>query len=220
FIDSPIGFFKAFAFGSETPASVLEGWGSPWQIVTPGLTLKAFPCCTASHPVAVAALALRSDDGLKVDDIETVTITFPPGGDAALVTAVPVTGVDARFSAEYVFAAALKDGKLTIAHFDDRPVNAELVKIAAKVSRRHDETAPRLSPNPKTRFVIIEVTRKDKSKLFKRVDGLPGISDPTEKFADATNSDPRFAPIPTIVETMTSADDLQHLASLLNQTVN
>lgn len=220
FIDSPIGFFKAFAFGAEDLACVTENWGAPWQIVRPGLTLKAFPCCTASHPVAVGALALRNEDGLKADEVAAVTITFPPGGDAALVTTRPVTGIDARFSAEYVFAAALRDGKLTIGHFDEKPVDAALIDLAATVSRRHDENAPRLSPDPTTRFVVIDVTRKDGSKLTRRVDGLPSISDPSEKFADATGNDPRFAPIPHLVQTMTDASELGRLAALLNQSMH
>lgn len=133
------------------------------------------------------------------------------------MTTKPVTGIDARFSPEYIFAAALRDGKLTIAHFDERPVDADLTQLAAKVTRHHDEQAARLSPDPKTRFVMIDVTLKDGSMLSKRVDGLPSISDPTDKFKDATKDDLRFAGIPDLVQSMTSADDLQKLIAWLNQ---
>lgn len=216
FLENPIGFYSAFAFGAETPEKLLSGWGTPWQIVSPGLTLKAFPCCTAAHPVAVGALALRSEHGLKPDDIAAVSITFPPGGDAALVgPATPVTGIDARFSAEYVFAAALADGALGIGHFDERPTRADLLDLSAKVSRRHDDSARRLSPDPTTRFVVIDVTKTDGTFLSRRIDGLPGIDDPTEKFADATGGSKTFAGIPALVRTMTSAADLKMLETLL-----
>ena len=79
-LDGPNGFLQAYGFGEEAPERVLEGWGAPWQIVRPGLTLKAFPCCTAAHPVAVAGLALHRE-GIR--DLARATITFPPGGDAA-----------------------------------------------------------------------------------------------------------------------------------------
>ncbi|WP_343315261.1 MmgE/PrpD family protein [Brucella sp. BE17] len=217
FIDNPIGFFKAFAFGGEDVARVTQGWGEPWQIIVPGLTLKAFPCCTAAHPVGVGALALRNEQALRPDQVTAVFITFPPGGDAALVTTKPETGIDARFSPEYVFAAALRDGKLAISHFDERSIDADLADLAAKVTRHHDESAPRLSPDPKTRFVIIDVTLNDGSTLSQRVDGLPSISDPTDKFRDATGNDPRFADIPALVQSMTTAGDLQKLIALLNQ---
>lgn len=217
FIDNANGFFKAFAFGAEDVSRVMQGWGKPWQIIVPGLTLKAFPCCTAAHPVGVGALLLRNEKDLQPHQIAAVSITFPPGGDAALVTTRPVTGIDARFSPEYIFAAALRDGKLAIAHFDERPVDVDLAQLAAKVTRRHDENAPRLSPDPKTRFIIIDVTLKDGSTLSQRVDGLPGISDPTDKFKDATKNNQRFAGIPNHVQSMTTADDLQALISWLNQ---
>ncbi len=216
FLENPIGFYSAYAFGAEQPKRVLSGWGAPWQIVSPGLTLKAFPCCTASHPVAVGALALRNSHDLTPDEIETVTITFPPGGDAALVgSATPATGIDARFSAEYVFAAALTDGALGIGHFDERPTRADLLALSTKVSRRHDETARRLSPDPTTRFVIIDVTKKDGTVLSRRVEGLPGIDDPTEKFADATGGNEKFASIPALVRSMKTAADLRKLEALL-----
>jgi 2-methylcitrate dehydratase PrpD len=180
------------------------------------LTLKAFPCCTASHPVAVGALALRNSNGLAPDEVEAVTITFPPGGDAALVgPATPSTGIDARFSAEYVFAAALTDGALGIGHFDEHPTRTDLLALSARVSRRHDETARRLSPDPTTRFVVIDVTKKDGTVLSRRVDGLPGIDDPTEKFADATGGNEKFASIPALVRSMKTAADLRKLETLL-----
>lgn len=218
FLENSIGFFSAFSFGMEQPERVLQDWGSPWQILTPGLTLKAFPCCTASHPVAVGALELRKEHGLKAEDIQSVHITFPPGGDAALIAGqAPVTGIDARFSAEYVFAAALTDGNLTIGHFDERPTRADLLALSAKVTRGHDQTARRLSPDPTTRFVVIDVRLTNGELISKRVDGLPSIADPSEKFADATRGNPAFADIPSRVRSMQTVDDLQELAALLNQ---
>lgn len=220
FLENQIGFFSAFSFGAEQTDRVLENWGSPWQIISPGLTLKAFPCCTASHPVAVGALELR-ETGLDPNAIKTVNITFPPGGDAALVAdASPVTGIDARFSAEYVFAAALIDGVLSIGHFDERPARSDLLALSSKISRSHDETARRLSPDLTTRFVVIDVVLTDGSTISHRVDGLPGISDPTDKFADATGADPKFADIPALVRTMHTSDDLMALSALLNQTTH
>lgn len=214
FLDNPIGFFSAFAFGEERPQAAVEGWGAPWQIVTPGLTLKAFPCCTASHPVGMIGLQLHGE-GLNAETIEDVVITFPPGGDAALVVTNPTTGIDARFSAEYVFATALVDGALKISHFGETPVRDDLMVIARRVRRRHDETAPRMSNDPKTRFVIAEVTLRDGSRLVREFKGLPGLSDPTEKFHDATGNHPSVSAIPELVRTMRSEDDLHRLIALL-----
>ena len=84
FLDNPVGFHSAYAFGAANLAALCENWGAPWQIVTPGLTLKAYPCCTASHPVAALGIDLHGE-GLAADAIERITFTYPPGADAALV---------------------------------------------------------------------------------------------------------------------------------------
>lgn len=219
FLDNPIGFFSAFAFGEERPQAAVDGWGAPWQIVAPGLTLKAFPCCTASHPVAMIGLQLHGE-GLDAQSIEEVVITFPPGGDAALVVTDPNIGIDARFSAEYVFATALVDGALRIDHFGETPVREDLMVIARRVRRRHDETAPRLSSDPKTRFVIAEIRLKDGSQLVREFKGLPGVSDPTEKFHDATGSHQSASAVPELVRAMHSEDDLYRLIDLLAPRLN
>lgn len=217
FLDSSIGFLDAFGFGGTAPERLLAGWGEPWQILTPGLTLKAFPCCTAAHPVAVGALKLRAADDLVPEAVESVVLTFPPGGDAALVVSRPGTGIEARFSPEYIFAAALSDGALGIGHFDERPVRPDLAGLAARVSRRHDEAAPRLSADPATRFVEIEVTFRDGEVLVRRIEGLPGLTDAREKFRDATGGAEIYADIPDLVARMDDAADLARLLTLLGQ---
>lgn len=217
FLDGPIGFLDAFGFGATAPERLLAGWGAPWQILKPGLTLKAFPCCTAAHPVAVGALALREADALRAEAVESVALTFPPGGDAALVVSRPTTGIEARFSPEYIFAAALTDGALGIAHFDERPVRPDLAALAARVSRRHDETAPRLSADPATRFVVLDVTLRDGGRMSRRIEGLPGLTDARDKFRDATGGAETYAGIPDLVARMHDEADLARLLTLLGQ---
>ncbi|MFB2603754.1 MmgE/PrpD family protein, partial [Rhizobium phaseoli] len=102
FLDNSVGFHSVFAFGAERLSALTENWGSPWQIVAPGLTLKAYPCCTASHPVASLGIDLNRE-GLRAEAIARITFTYPSGADAALVVREPSNGIEARFSPEYVF---------------------------------------------------------------------------------------------------------------------
>jgi 2-methylcitrate dehydratase PrpD len=219
FLDSPIGFLSAFAFGAGQPEKAVENWGAPWQIVSPGLTLKAYPCCTASHPVGALAIELHKE-GIRPQTIESVTITFPPGGDAALVVTSPTNGIEARFSAEYVFAAALADDALRIDHFGETPVRDDLMTIAAKVTRRHDEAAPRLSSDLKTRFVELDLNLTDGTTLHRRFDGLPGVTDPGSKFFEATGRNPAVAGIPDLIRRMETEADLRQLVELLGTDIS
>ena len=216
FLDNPVGFHSAYAFGAGHPGAVTENWGNPWQIVSPGLTLKAYPCCTASHPVASLGIELHGE-GLREEAIDTITFTYPRGADAALVVSHPTNGIEARFSPEYVFSAALIDGALRLDHFDDQPVQPRLMALASRAGRRHDESAPRMSSDPTTRFVILDIALRDGGTITRRFDGLPGVTDPTDKFRTATGDHPAFADIPALVSSMSSAADLDRLLSLLNQ---
>lgn len=216
FLDNSVGFHSAYAFEAGKPELVSKDWGAPWQIVSPGLTLKAYPCCTASHPVASLGIDLNRE-GLTADQIEHITFTYPPGADAALVVTKPTNGIEARFSPEYVFSAALTDGALRLDHFDERPVEERIMTLAARAGRRHDDTAPRMSSDPTTRFVVLDVSLKDGSTINRRFDGLPGVIDPTDKFRDATAANPAFAEIPALVRSMKTEADFYRLLSLLNQ---
>jgi 2-methylcitrate dehydratase PrpD len=208
------GFLEAYGFGEAKPERVLEEWGAPWQILRPGLTLKAFPCCTAAHPVAVAGLAFHRD-GWR--DVASATITFPPGGDAALVVWAPRTGIEARFSPEYILAAALVDGAVRLDHFDERPVRSELAALAGRVERRHDTAAPRLSSDPGTRFVVVELTDAQGRTAQRRIDGLPGLDDADAKFRDATAGADALQAVPHLVRTMRDCGDFARLLQLLAQ---
>ena len=216
FLDNPVGFHSAYAFGAGHLGAVTENWSNPWQIVSPGLTLKAYPCCTASHPVASLGIELHGE-GLREEAIDTITFTYPRGADAALVVSHPTNGIEARFSPEYVFSAALIDGALRLDHFDDQPVQPRLMALASRAGRRHDDSAPRMSSDPTTRFVILDIALRDGGTITRRFDGLPGVTDPTDKFRTATADHPAFADIPALVSSMSSAADLDRLLSLLNQ---
>ncbi len=142
---------------------------------------------------------------------------LPAGGDAALVVRTPRTGIEARFSPEYILAAALVDGAVRIDHFDERPVRPDLAALAARVERRHDQAARRLSSDPSTRFVVVELTDGQGRTHERRIDGLPGLADADDKFRDATAGSEALRTVPDRVRTMHDATDLARLLACLAQ---
>jgi 2-methylcitrate dehydratase PrpD len=135
-------------------------------------------------------------------------VTFPPGGDTPLSGELPSTGLEARFSVEYAVAAVLTDGGAGVATFADVPVRAELTALAARVSRTHDETAPRASTDPSTRFSTVAITLTNGTVLSHKTDRLYSAADLPAKFADAVDQHAGFATLPAVVDTMQSADEL------------
>lgn len=216
-LDAPIGFFEAYGFGAAETTRAIESWGQPWQIVSPGLYFKPYACCTATHYAADAALALRAEHKLQASDIEAAVVTFPPGGDTPLTVRDPETGLEGRFSVEYVVAAALADGALGLALFDERPTRADLRTFARRVERRHDAAAPRASTDPRTRFSTVEVVLRDGRRLARRVDRLSSARDLAAKYHDTTQAqDAALRTVPDLVAGMQSRADLQRLTHLFS----
>lgn len=216
-LQAPIGFLDAYGLGVADARRALADWGAPWQIVTPGLYFKPYACCTATHYAADAALALRAEYGLQADDIAAVRVVFPPAGDTPLTVRDPATGLEGRFSVEYVLAAAFADGALGLALFDERPAREDLRALGRRIRRAHDPEAPRASTDPRTRFSTVEVTLRDGRQLSRRVQGLSRAKDLAAKFADTTQSQAEALHIvPELVQRMRSRIDLTQLTALFS----
>lgn len=216
-LEAPIGFLEAYGFGAADAQRALAGWGSPWQIVTPGLYFKPYACCTATHYAADAALALRAEHQLRAEDIAAVRVVFPPAGDTPLTVTDPATGLEGRFSVEYVLAAALVDGALGLSLFDERAAREDLRSFGRLVSRAYDADAPRASTDPQTRFSTVEVRLHDGRQLSRRVQGLSRARDLAAKYADTTAQQPEaLRAVPALVGRMHSRDDLLQLTALFS----
>ena len=168
-------FIAASSADQAQPEKLLENWGSPWRISTPGLEFKPFPTCAGTHSAAEAARILRQQwlaAGKPLDallsQIVDITVAFPPGGDIAASIRVPVNGIEARFSLEYVIAAMLIYGDLRLQDFAEGDLNHQVMPLAARVRRTPDQSAPPDALNPALRFHVITLTLADGTTLHQR----------------------------------------------------
>ncbi|NPE50717.1 MmgE/PrpD family protein [Dickeya dadantii] len=166
-------FLAAHGDGQHHSDALITDWGNPWRLVSPGLTFKRYPTCGGTHSAAEAAFILREQwlkhyeqpsDSLP-DAVDRITVTFPPGGDAAPFIRQAATGVEGRFSLEYVIAAALLEGELRLERFTEGPVDPRIAALADKVSRQADPNAPPDEQNPDARFHDVSLWLKDGSRL-------------------------------------------------------
>ncbi|PEI05512.1 2-methylcitrate dehydratase [Pantoea agglomerans] len=168
-------FIAASSADQAQPEKLLENWGSPWRISTPGLEFKPFPTCAGTHSAAEAARILRQQwlaAGKPLDallsQIVDITVAFPPGGDIAASIRVPVNGIEARFSLEYVIAAMLIYGDLRLQDFAEGDLNHQVMPLAARVRRTPDQRAPPDALNPALRFHVVTLTLADGTTLHQR----------------------------------------------------
>lgn len=180
-------FLSAHGDQQQRPELLTANWGSPWRIVSPGLEFKRYPTCGGTHSAAEAAFDLRrrwlerhGDVDALVAQVRRISVTFPPGGDMAPFIRQAKTGVEARFSLEYVIAAGLLEGELKLERFAEGPVDSDIAALARLVVRLEDETAPHDELNPDARFHQVTIELQDGATLTSRVTRLETAAQKTD----------------------------------------
>lgn len=135
--DGPNGYLQLYGDVPEVPlAELQDALGQPWEIITPGLYNKRWPCCGQIHRALVGVGDLCARHAIKADEIEVVRIGFAPGSDAALIYDNPQSGLEGKFSIQYSVAALLLDGVLTLDSYADAQVFRPAVRaMMARVAR-------------------------------------------------------------------------------------
>lgn len=181
-------FLATHGEGQQQPERWTADWGQPWRILSPGLEFKRFATCSGTHSAADAALILRaqwiarySDSNRSlIEDIDHITVRFPPGGDTAPFIRHAATGVEARFSLEYVIATALVDGSQSLTRFGPEPVDPVISALADRVTRRADPNAPPDELNPEARFHEVTLYLRDGEQLTARVTRQDTLAHPAD----------------------------------------
>jgi 2-methylcitrate dehydratase PrpD len=168
---------------------LFERLGKPWEITEPGIYVKRWPCCYCNHRPIGGLLELMKKHGISAREVTAIEVGFPPGADNALVSHNPMTGLEGKFSIEYVAAALALDGKLTLETFTDAMVQRPAVRaMMAKTRRYRIEDSGIYSGLIGYNDVAIETGR---GRFAMRVDKVPGspawpltAQDRVEKFMD------------------------------------
>ncbi|MBI2914175.1 MAG: MmgE/PrpD family protein [Chloroflexi bacterium] len=140
-LDGPNGFLRAASGGANIdPAKAAEGLGDPWEIVSPGIGVKLYPCCYATHRALDAALELQEMRRLDPSTIEKVRAKVSRGTLMPLIRARPESGLQGKFSLEYCLAAALLDGQVVLSSFSDEAVRRpEAQDLLSRVEAAEDK---------------------------------------------------------------------------------
>jgi 2-methylcitrate dehydratase PrpD len=180
-LEAPAGFFAAYGVEVSRPEVAVDRLGDPWLIVDPGLALKRFPCCYASHRGMDGVLQLRQRLGLKAENLERLECRMPPGGMRVLIYPQPKTGLEGKFSLQYALAAGVLDGQYSLWSFTDEAVNRpQIHNLLGHISVGEETRCAGDDPLLETRssgsrgFVEVEAVRTDGRRECVRVDQAPG----------------------------------------------
>jgi 2-methylcitrate dehydratase PrpD len=120
-IEGPQGFLAVLGAGKRA-LEPLTTLGAPWKILTTGVAVKPYPSCACTHSIIDSTLEIRRAQSIRPEEIEEVTIGVAAGVPRILIHARPRTGLEGKFSAQFSAAAALTDGRVGIATFQDERV--------------------------------------------------------------------------------------------------
>ncbi len=108
------GLFAATCPDAD-PGAVLAGPKAPWQLKS--TSIKPWPCCRHTHPAIDAALEVHQNlEGAAVD---TVALTTYRAALDLCDRPRPENDYQAKFSLHHCVAAALMDGEVGFASFDE-----------------------------------------------------------------------------------------------------
>jgi 2-methylcitrate dehydratase PrpD len=163
-LEGPLGFLHMYGVEPD-PEAVLAALAGPRVLFDHGLNVKKYPCCYNTHRLADAALALhaRGLDASRVQvQVEAVSATVEPGGQQAVIHHRPRTGLEGKFSSEYVLAACLLDGRVGLSSFTDAAVGrAEAQDLLRRVTISESATPPWGAASYDHAYAAVEVRLAD-----------------------------------------------------------
>ena len=152
-----------------------EHWGDPFDLADPGIAFKRHPCCGCTHPAVDAMLHLRETHGLSPERVAKVESWTHPRRLAHTNRPDPQSGLDGKFSIQYVLARALMHGIVSMEHFSDEAVRdpatrALMTRVHCRARSRGEAARP-----TSTSIAGCEITTDGGRDLraFRRPSGRP-----------------------------------------------
>ena len=136
-LDGPWGFFQIFSFGEGfDPGRIIGKLGNPHTIVSPGVSIKPYPCGVLGHPTmdAMRKLVIASD--VKPEQIKAIRVRAGSNIMNPLRYPIATTELEAKFSPAFMVSAIALRRRAGIHEFTDEFVrSAECQAMMAKVER-------------------------------------------------------------------------------------
>lgn len=198
--DPERGWFKTIGNITVTSNDIASRWLAPGQLIDPGLWMKVHPYCSAAICGAEAAeivahrlytsssyvskhnylspdteeqdqcrLCTTPDFSLW-DEINRVTVHFPPGADAALRYTSPTTGREGQFSIEYVVYQVLAYGAVQDELFKIDTIDQSVRDYMSRIERVYD--LPKVAQTE--RITKVTVTLKNGDTFTETVNNPKG----------------------------------------------
>jgi 2-methylcitrate dehydratase PrpD len=134
-LDGPWGFFQVFSFGEGMDEDRIVGkLGDPYSIVSPGVSIKPYPCGVLGHPTMDAMRALVTAHDVKPEQIKAIRVRAGSNILNPLRYRIAQTELEAKFCPAFMVSAVALRRKAGIHEFTDAFVrSAPVQQMMARV---------------------------------------------------------------------------------------
>jgi 2-methylcitrate dehydratase PrpD len=136
-LDPPWGFFQVFSFGDGFDADRIVGkLGNPYTIVSPGVSIKPYPCGVLGHPTMDAMKRLVTAHDVRPEAITAIRVRAGSNILNPLRYGVAQNELEAKFSPAFMVSAVAIRRRAGIHEFTDQFVqSAPVQQMMRKVER-------------------------------------------------------------------------------------
>ena len=133
--EHPAGFLHALSLAGRVDRTRPAEIGKKIRILESGVSIKRYPVCYSGHRSIDGVLEIAERENLSADQIKSIHLTMGPAQASMLRNHNPVTGLEAKFSAEFAAASAIVAREVGLSQLTDAFVNQPDVKsLYSKVS--------------------------------------------------------------------------------------
>jgi len=132
-LDGQWGFFKVTGGGFDADR-IVNVLGQPWTIVSPGVSIKPYPCGCLGHPTMDAMLTLVTGHDIKPEQIKKIRLRAGSNILNPLRYTIATTELDAKFCPPFMLSAVALRRKAGVNEFSDdfvrsAPVQAMMRRV-------------------------------------------------------------------------------------------
>lgn len=175
FLEGKYGLFRTYVRTSEPDWDALVGdLGTRFPLLQTH-SFKVWPACGYTRPTNAATLQLRTEHGLRPEDVEHITIIGGHTNTQQLSEPLerkrrPQIAIDGKFSIPFTTAVMMVKGNVTLQDYTQEGLRApDVLAMADRVSYR-----PVGAGEQRSKFPEVEVRTRDGRVLRCKAESLPG----------------------------------------------
>jgi 2-methylcitrate dehydratase PrpD len=159
-LDGPWGFFAVHGGGLTTAKTQVENFGQPWTIVSPGVSIKPYPCGVLTHPTIDLMIKLVIENDVKPDDIASVIIRAGSNILNPIRYPIATNHLEAKFSLQAALSMVALNRQASKLEFEDTFVQSDAMQAMQRLMKTEFDSVIEAKGFAKMRSSI-EIVLKD-----------------------------------------------------------